>query len=123
MERYEHAKAYICLCTVSIPNTNKQSKRGRVLFCHGEGLVPYGCKVEGKNIGNNLLRGPFPLPNERDITCSPPTLTGAGPQRTVSTNTGCNRWLSLAKTLSKVILAGRNRLLVARTSKCGWAIP
>ena len=53
---------------------------------------------------------------------SPPTLTGAGHHRTMSTNTGCNWWLSLAKTLLKVALAGRNRLLIARTSKCVWAI-
>ena len=44
-----------------------------------------------------------------------------GHQRTVSTNKVCNQWLSLAKTLLKVALAGGNRSLVARTSKCGWA--
>ena len=43
-------------------------------------------------------------------------------QRTVSTSKGCNQWLSLAKTLLKVALAGGDRSLVARTSKCGWAI-
>ena len=35
---------------------------------------------------------------------SPLTLIGAGHQRTVSTSTGCNQWLSLAKTLLKVAL-------------------
>ena len=50
---------------------------------------------------------------------SPPTLTGAGHQRTVSTNTSCNQWLLLAKTLLKVALYGRNRSMVAHTSKCG----
>ena len=54
-------------------------------------------------------------------TYSPPTL-GAGHQQTVSTNTGCNQWLSVAKTLLKVALDGRNRSLVACTTKCGWAI-
>ena len=55
-------------------------------------------------------------------TYSPPTLIGAGHQRTVSTSKGCNQWFSLAKILLKVALAGGNRSLVARTSKCGWAI-
>ena len=53
---------------------------------------------------------------------SPPTLIGAGHQRTVSTNTGCKQWFSLARTLLKVALVGRDCSLVARTSKCGWAI-
>ena len=48
--------------------------------------------------------------------------TGAGHQRTVSTNNDCNQWLSLAKTLLKMAIVGRNRSLVAHTSKCGWAI-
>ena len=52
---------------------------------------------------------------------SPPTLTGAMPP-TVSTIKGCNQWLSLAKTLLKVALVGGNCSLVARTSKCEWAI-
>ena len=51
------------------------------------------------------------------MTNSPPTLTGVGHQRTVSTDIGCNQWLSLAKPPLKVGLAGRNRSLVARTSK------
>ena len=42
------------------------------------------------------------------------TLTGAGHLRTVSTNTGCNRWLSLAKLSLKVTHA--------HTGTCGWAI-
>ena len=57
-----------------------------------------------------------------NMTYSPPTLTGAGHQRTVSTNTGCNQWLPLTKTLLKVALACRNHLLEACTSKCGWTI-
>ena len=43
-------------------------------------------------------------------------------QRMMSTNTSYNQWLSLAKTLLKVALDGRNRSLVARTNKCGWVI-
>ena len=53
---------------------------------------------------------------------SPPTLTGVGHQCTVCTNTGCNRWLSLAKPTLKVAHAGRNRSLMTRTSMCGRAI-
>ena len=58
-----------------------------------------------------------------DVGNSPPILIGAGHQRhqqTVSTSTVCNQWLSLAKTLLKVALAGRNHSLVVRTSKYGW---
>ena len=51
-----------------------------------------------------------------------PHLLVPGHQRTVSTNKGCKQWLSLAKTFLKVALVGGNRLLVARTSKCGRAI-
>ena len=50
-----------------------------------------------------------------------PHLLVSDHQQTVSTSKGCNQWLSLAKTLLKVALAGGNRSLVARTSKCGWA--
>ena len=59
------------------------------------------------------------------ITCkawllySPPTLTSVGHQWTVSTNIGCNQWLSLLELALKVVLAGRNRLLVALINKCG----
>ena len=53
---------------------------------------------------------------------SPPTQAGAGHQQTVGTSIGCNQWLSLAKSTLKVAPAGRNRSLVAYTSKCGWAI-
>ena len=63
--------------------------------------------------------GPIP---KHGLIYSPPTLTGAGHQRTVSTNIGCNQWLSLAKSALKVALAGWNRSLVARTNKHGWAI-
>ena len=56
------------------------------------------------------------------ITYSPPTLTGAGHQRTVSTNTCCNQWLSLTKSPLKVTLADRNRSMMVCTSKCGFAI-
>ena len=51
-----------------------------------------------------------------------PHLLVPGHQQTVSTNNGCNQWLSLAKTLLKVALASGNRSLVSRTGKCGWAI-
>ena len=51
-----------------------------------------------------------------------PHLLVPGHQRTVSTSKGCNQWLSLAKTLLKVALVGGNRLLVARTNMCGWAM-
>ena len=44
-----------------------------------------------------------------------PILTG------VSTSNGCNEWLSPAYPTLKVAHAGRNRSLVARTGKCGWA--
>ena len=57
-------------------------------------------------------------------TNNPPTLIiGVGPPE----NGEYRQWLqpmavSLAKTLLKVAHAGRNRSLVAHTSKCGWAI-
>ena len=53
---------------------------------------------------------------------SHPHLLVPSHQRTVSTSKGCKQWLSLTKTLLKVTLVGGNRSLVARTSKCGWAI-
>ena len=37
------------------------------------------------------------------------------------TNTGCDQWFSLVEPALKAALAGRNRSLVARTGKCGWA--
>jgi hypothetical protein len=40
----------------------------------------------------------------------------------MSTNIGYNQWLSLAKACLKVHNVDRNRSLVTRTSKCGWAI-
>jgi hypothetical protein len=40
-----------------------------------------------------------------------PTPASVGHQRTESTSTGCNQWLSLAKIALKVPLAGRNRSL------------
>jgi len=51
-----------------------------------------------------------------------PTLVGVGHQRMESTNIGCNQWLSLAKIALKMPLAGRNRSLVASTSKYGEGI-
>jgi hypothetical protein len=50
---------------------------------------------------------------------SNPLLTpaGVGHKRTESTNIGCNQWLSLAKIGLKVSLVGRNRSLVASTSR------
>jgi hypothetical protein len=51
-----------------------------------------------------------------------PTLASVGHQKTESTSTGCNQWLSLAKITLKVSLDGRNRLLVVNTSKCGKGI-
>ena len=53
---------------------------------------------------------------------SPPTHTGAHHPRTVSTNTGCNKWLSLAEPSLKVALADRNQSLVACTNMCVCAI-
>ena len=47
-----------------------------------------------------------------------PTHTRAGHQWMVSTNIGCNRWLSLAEPTMKLAPVGRNRSLVARTSMC-----
>ena len=61
-------------------------------------------------------------PDTRMYLIAHPHLLVPGHQRTVSTSKGCNQWLSLAKTLRKVALDGGNRSLVARTSKCGWAI-
>ena len=55
-------------------------------------------------------------------TNSPPTLIAASHHRTVSTNTGCNQWLPLAKPILKVTHVGRNHSPVAHTSMCGWAI-
>ena len=46
----------------------------------------------------------------------PPSFAGVDRQWTVSTGTGCNQWLSLAKPTLKVLPARRNRSLVARTS-------
>jgi hypothetical protein len=51
-----------------------------------------------------------------------PTPAGAGHQRMESTSIGCNQRLSLAKIALKVTLGGRNRSLVANTSKCGEGI-
>jgi hypothetical protein len=56
------------------------------------------------------------------VTSTLPTHAGAGHQRTESTNTGCNQWLSLAKIALKVPLASRNRSLVANTNMCGEGI-
>ena len=42
-------------------------------------------------------------------------------KRRVPTLVATSGSLSLAKTLQKVALVGRNRSLVARTNKCGWA--
>ena len=53
---------------------------------------------------------------------SPPTHTGAGHQWTVSTNIGCNQWLSLAEPTLKMAPAGRNHSPVAHTNMCGWTI-
>ena len=39
-----------------------------------------------------------------------------------STSTGCNQFLSLAKVALKVPPNGRNRSLVARTSRCGECV-
>jgi hypothetical protein len=54
-------------------------------------------------------------------TNSPPTHIGVGHQWTVSTSTGYNQWLSLAKPTLKVPPVGRKRSVVAHTAKCGWA--
>ena len=53
---------------------------------------------------------------------SPPTRTCADHQWTVSINTSCNQWLSLAKPTLKMAPAGRNCSLMTCTSKCGWAV-
>jgi hypothetical protein len=55
---------------------------------------------------------------EKYTTYTLPTPAGVGHQRTESTMTGCNQWLSLAKIALKVALAGRDRSLVANTSRC-----
>jgi len=56
------------------------------------------------------------------LTNNPPTLTCVGHRWTVSTNIGCNQWLSLANPCLKVLLVGRDRLMVVRIGKCRWAI-
>jgi hypothetical protein len=61
-------------------------------------------------------------PSHLTLANSPSTLTGVGHHGTVSTNTGCNQWFTLAKPCVKVFHVGRNCSLVAHTSKCGWAI-
>ena len=49
-------------------------------------------------------------------------LINVGQQLMVSTNTNYIQWFSLAKPTSKVTPIGRNRSLVACTSKCGWVV-
>jgi hypothetical protein len=51
-----------------------------------------------------------------------PTPAHVGHQRTESTSSGCNQWRSLAELALKVPHAGRNRSLVADTSRCGQGI-
>ena len=51
-----------------------------------------------------------------------PTPAGVGHQWKKSTRTGCNQWLSLVKITLKVPHAGRNRSVVANTSRCGEGI-
>ena len=52
---------------------------------------------------------------------APPTIIGASHPWTVSTNTNSNQWLPLVKLALTVIPHGRNRSLVTRPNKCGWA--
>ena len=40
----------------------------------------------------------------------------------MSTTTGCNQWFSLAKPTLKWPLLIKNCSMVARTTRCGWAI-
>ena len=72
-----------------------------------------------KSVGG---RGKEKEPTQRLEDNSSPTLTGVGHQWTMSTNTGCNQWFSLAEPIPKAAHAGRNRSLVANTNMCGWAI-
>ena len=53
---------------------------------------------------------------------SPPTLTAAGYQRTIPTNKGHFSECFSQRHALVATSAGTHRLLVARTSKCGWAI-
>ena len=79
------------------------------------------CNVEWPRMFNdqlNILRCLATLKRNN----SPPTFTSAGYQWIVSTNTGYNQWLSLAKPTLKVVPASMIRSLLTRTSKCGWAI-
>ena len=69
--------------------------------------------------------GPKNSPNNDEdlrLIVHPHLPVWVGHQWMVSTNTSYNKWLSLAKPCLKVPHVGRNRSLVARTSKCGWAI-
>jgi hypothetical protein len=56
------------------------------------------------------------------LSHSPSTLSGVGHQWTESTSSGCNQWLSLAKIALKVPPTGKNRSMVACTSRCGECI-
>ena len=53
------------------------------------------------------------------LTYTLPTPASPGHQRTESTNTSCNQWLSLTKIAIEVPHDGRNRSLVACTNRCG----
>jgi hypothetical protein len=79
-------------------------------------------QLKGTSLFNIVIHIVHALWYEGCKANSPPTLTGVGHQWTVSPSASCNQWLSLAKPCLKVLPAGRNRSLVARTSKCGWAI-
>ena len=62
--------------------------------------------------------GYLSIPTGSSVTYSPPTHTVWAK---MSTSIGYNQWLSPAKPCLKVLPAGRNRSLVTRTNKCGWA--
>jgi hypothetical protein len=107
-----------CVCPVNRPlqllDVTHLDKIGsmKVAFMHSTGSWHPHSEPEVKLL---MLHG-------NELVNSPPTLTGVGHQWTVSTSIGCNQWLSPAKPTLKVPHVGRNRSLVVRTSKCGWAI-
>jgi len=82
-----------------------------------------GPKFGTRPIGSLKFWSFFGLRHKCIVTLNTlPTHVGAGHQRTESTNTSCNQWLSLAKIALKIPLADRTRSLVANTSRCGEGI-
>ena len=56
------------------------------------------------------------------LIAHPHLLMWANNERWVPTLAATNQWFSMINLILKVVPIGRNRSLVANTSKCGWAI-